>query len=121
MKVCSKCKIEKLTSEFYFIKKYGDYAAECKLCRNAKQRELHNRKRASLDALKNGPCTDCGISYPPWIMHWDHLPGFEKKRCIGNIYSHSEETILAEIAKCELVCANCHADRTWHRLQEKTV
>jgi hypothetical protein len=29
--------------------------------------------------------------------------------------SHSKRAILAEIAKCELVCANCHAVRSLAR------
>jgi hypothetical protein len=30
----------------------------------------------------------------------------------------SEETLLGEIAKCEIVCANCHRLRTYLRRQE---
>jgi hypothetical protein len=49
-------------------------------------------------------------------MQWDHLPGFPK---LGNISTdfrwRSRQEILDEIAKCELVCANCHAIRTYER------
>lgn len=72
---------------------------------------------AWLRSLKTGrPCTDCGQVFDPQVMQWDHLPGFEK---LGNISGswtgRSEQEILAEIAKCELVCANCHAIRTFRR------
>jgi hypothetical protein len=49
-------------------------------------------------------------------MQWDHLPGSEK---LGDISTGmrwlSRAQILEEIAKCELVCANCHAIRTFKR------
>jgi hypothetical protein len=57
-------------------------------------------------------------------MQWDHLPGRLK---LGNISTdfrgRSRQDILDEIAKCELVCANCHALRTaeragWSRVGE---
>jgi hypothetical protein len=50
-------------------------------------------------------------------MHWDHLPEFEKLGEIsGNLRDHGRAKVLAEISKCELVCANCHAIRTYTRL-----
>lgn len=48
-------------------------------------------------------------------MQWDHKPEFEKLFTIGKHWQFSEERILAEIAKCDLVCANCHAERTHQR------
>jgi hypothetical protein len=52
-------------------------------------------------------------------MHWDHLPGFEKIGEIsGTLRNRGAAKILAEISKCELVCANCHAIRTYRRLHE---
>lgn len=62
-------------------------------------------------------CTDCKIMYPYWILELDHLPEFTK---IGNVATmvatHSFEDVKAELAKCEVVCANCHKDRTRNRL-----
>jgi len=64
--------------------------------------------------LKDGvPCADCGGVYPVFVMHWDHLPGFEKKGDVSAMVgSRTRVAILEEIAKCELVCANCHVLRT---------
>jgi hypothetical protein len=75
------------------------------------------KARAWMAALKEGvPCADCGEVFPVWIMHWDHLPGFEK---VGNISemvgSRSRRITVAELEKCELVCANCHVLRTISR------
>jgi len=50
-------------------------------------------------------------------MHWDHLPEFEKVDEISSmVASRSREAVLAELAKCELVCGNCHVMRTVARM-----
>lgn len=83
-------------------------------------RETNKRTERSLYKLvvelKSNPCTDCGVSYPHYVMQWDHI-GTDKIANVGKLArSASKERVLAEIAKCELVCANCHAERTWQRL-----
>lgn len=84
-----------------------------------------NRKRsqelyAFVAKLKTGkPCADCGVSYPHYVMQFDHLGEEPKLGNIGTMSRNStEEKILVEVAKCELVCANCHAERT-HQRNEK--
>jgi len=75
-------------------------------------------RRAFVDEIKDAPCVDCGGRFPPYVMQFDHLPGFEKVASISNLVKNmaSRVRILAEIEKCELVCANCHAMRTRARL-----
>ena len=72
---------------------------------------------AWLRSLKTGrPCTDCGRLFDRQVMQWDHLPEFNKLGDIsGSWTGRSEQEILAEIAKCELVCTNCHTIRTFKR------
>jgi DNA-binding MarR family transcriptional regulator len=63
-------------------------------------------------------CVDCKEDYPPWILEFDHLPGTDKLFTIGqhNISrDKSLEDVKAEIKKCEIVCANCHKNRTYSR------
>ena len=49
-------------------------------------------------------------------MQWDHLPGMEKLAEVSNLIRRlCKARVLEEIAKCELVCANCHAIRTVNR------
>lgn len=81
--------------------------------RDARRREV----AALLAKLKAAPCTDCGKSYPAPVMEFDHLPGQEKKREISKFRtsSCSIESLLIEVSKCELVCANCHRIRTMNR------
>lgn len=62
---------------------------------------------------KRKPCTDCGVQYNPWVMDFDHVRGVKRynlNRLTKN--SASWETIKKEIAKCEVVCSNCHRERT---------
>ena len=69
-----------------------------------------------LASVKAGPCADCGHTYPPVVMDFDHVPERGVKlRAIARMWSRSKEAIVAEIAKCDLVCANCHRLRTWAR------
>jgi len=52
-------------------------------------------------------------------MQWDHLPGSIKLGEISaKIRQWSRRLIFEGLAKCELVCANCHAIRTYKRLRE---
>lgn len=53
---------------------------------------------------------DCGYKFPPECMDFDHLGN--KFKTIGQLRSHKWETILEEIKKCDLICANCHRIRT---------
>lgn len=76
------------------------------------------RKKHQIRKLKEEkPCVDCGHYYPYYIMQFDHLDADKKSGIISDlIHNHSIERALEEIEKCALVCANCHAHRTWVRL-----
>lgn len=65
------------------------------------------------------PCSDCSKIYPWYVMDYDHLPEFEKRMDVSQLVAngYSIESIDREIAKCELVCANCHRIRTYNRDQ----
>lgn len=80
-------------------------------------KKFRNRQRAIIDQLKAKPCTDCGMSYLPCVMEFDHIRG-SKLFNIGKTTSRRLTDILAEIDKCELVCANCHKIREHKRRLE---
>jgi hypothetical protein len=133
---CSTCKEVKAAREFHFANKAkGERQRCCKPCKAEHSRRwyerhkdrqidtvraLQRRKAAEVAAivaeLKAEPCTDCGRSFPPEAMDFDHVRG-TKIAGISQLVrgSHSLEAVLAEIAKCELVCANCHRIRTARR------
>ena len=62
-------------------------------------------------------CMDCKIDYPYWVLQFDHRPGEQKIGHVATMYrTHSLDVVKTEIEKCDVVCANCHADRTHGRL-----
>lgn len=79
------------------------------------ERERYARRVALMSAVKAAPCLDCGGRYPPYIMDFDHLPGTKKKAAVGLMFGTTVESLLEEIAKCDLVCSNCHRERTHQR------
>ena len=66
---------------------------------------------------KSMPCADCSIQYAPWIMQFDHRDTTNKLATVSLMVKNglSLELIKAEIEKCDVVCANCHAARTHNR------
>lgn len=78
----------------------------------ARSVETKREKYRLINEIKNNPCMDCGNSFPPECMDFDHVEG-KKTASIGRLIMNvSWQEILDEIAKCELVCANCHRIRT---------
>lgn len=66
---------------------------------------------------KSRPCADCDIQYPWFVMDLDHVRGkkkFNLSQAAAKCYAIS--TVEAEIAKCEVVCSNCHRIRTYARM-----
>lgn len=73
------------------------------------------RVRGEVAALKHGPCADCGKAYPPYVMDFDHVRG-EKRGDVAHLTGRvSRGSLQEEIEKCDLVCANCHRERTFRR------
>lgn len=94
--------------------------------RAAKALRRGNRRKeiaASVAAAKSSPCLDCGVSYPACVMDFDHRPGEEKKFNVSTQVRSgaSLSLIMAEIAKCDLVCSNCHRLRTARRNEYQCV
>lgn len=80
----------------------------------AEKKKRLNEQRELIRAAKDRPCTDCGVQYPHYVMDFDHVRG-EKKYdlCRLGKIAASWQTIEDEIAKCEVVCSNCHRERTF--------
>ncbi len=74
--------------------------------------------RGWLATAKASPCADCGNCFPAPAMDFDHVRG-EKLMEVGGMWSWSRAKVLAEIAKCDLVCACCHRLRTEGRRTQK--
>ncbi len=143
MKKCSKCGLEKPLRKFYKRKsgsRAGEYYEKCSECYKSRGRNYYHQNRNRqltlakkrrkkyieerkelLTKIKNKPCFDCAKIYPPWVMDFDHRDGKTK---IGSVSSLTFRKLLnfakikEEIEKCDLICANCHRDRTYKRLQK---
>ena len=84
--------------------------------RLAERKRAWRVQAAILLELRSVPCTDCGRTYPPVAMDFDHREGQSKKSGVMNLVSRAGlSEILAEVAKCDVVCANCHRMRTYRR------
>lgn len=73
-----------------------------------------NERQEFLNSVKQVPCADCGNLFPPCAMDFDHVDG-EKFSGVAEMKSYSMERIKEEIAKCDIVCSNCHRIRTFQR------
>ena len=113
-----------------YYKKRRDYTRQYVLAHKADPRFLEKKRacnlkyikakkavaRLWLNAAKNRPCMDCGQSYPPWCMDFDHVRGKKKFTIGGRIGSPLNlDRLKTEAAKCEIVCANCHRTRTHNK------
>ena len=135
-RTCTMCKARKPEDAFYWKQRGKKRSSHCKEChkgithryyrenradymrlgreRKRKNRE-HNRKRVR-QLQSSTPCMDCGQHFHFAAMQFDHVRG-EKRENVSTLINegHGPEIIDAEIAKCDLVCANCHAVRTYRR------
>jgi hypothetical protein len=136
MKSCPQCGEEKNISEFA-RKGINRLQSWCKPCTNARNSRRYKEnphikanlliankaRKKSMDRIlkekKDVPCDDCGMRFPGECMDFDHRDGVEKKFNISQASrKYGLDTILEEIAKCDVVCANCHRIRTKRRRLE---
>lgn len=124
-KRCPKCGVFKSLTEFHKNSSRADgVQTRCKKCVNEIRRgtptkpgqyrtATYESRRAYVTEAKRKPCFDCGGEFPPVVMDFDHRPGETKSFGIGALAGKKALELLAEeIAKCDVVCANCHRIRT---------
>ncbi len=66
------------------------------------------------------PCTDCDTVYGFHVMDFDHRPEETKSFGIAKKGAHvttpeNLAMVMEEIKKTDLVCSNCHRERTYQR------
>lgn len=140
MKLCFECETEKPFTDFYANKSCRDgFFKTCKSClsilRKAKYASDPNlkvkrqknytamRRRNRLivwDYLLEHPCVDCGQD-DPMVLEFDHIDRTTKSYEISEATrGKSVKNLLAEMAKCEVRCANCHRKKTYKDLGWET-
>lgn len=80
----------------------------------AKYKRMNRARQAFINLHKDKPCADCGGSFSPVAMQFDHVRG-KKLFNLSQFGGRSFDKIYEEIEKCEIVCANCHSVRTHKR------
>ncbi len=134
-KQCNRCKVIKgvdcFNREAKNTAKGMGRKGECRVCQREYGRlyYIRNRDRVKnfykgrraitqvqiMDYLKSHPCVDC--KEMDWVvLEFDHVRGVKYRGVSALVHNgYPWRTIEAEIAKCEVVCANCHRRRTYDR------
>ena len=77
-------------------------------------RTQQESKRQAMQLLGD-VCNMCGVAdLPPCCYQFDHLDPTAKKFNLGHKFNQKlSPAIIEEVLKCQLLCANCHAIKTW--------
>jgi hypothetical protein len=115
LKNCRECKAEFTVPD----NRHGRKTIVCsRKCYNRYyQQKLRCQFRQWISKIKDVPCQDCNNKFLPECMDFDHRPGEVKKFNVGSSKMKSLRQRLDEIAKCDIVCSNCHRIRTRIRLE----
>jgi hypothetical protein len=109
---CGTCGKEKLLREFKsdHNRPYGK-AYVCKDCHAERGRKNHLHNVGELyEYLKGKSCDSCGESNPLRLT-FDHQ--YDKKENVSDmVRRYCWSTVLKEIEKCKILCANCHMEKT---------
>ena len=65
--------------------------------------------------MKTRPCADCGVQYPFYLIDFDHRDAETKMYELNAVDRMTVKAIKCEVEKCDVVCANCHRERTFQR------
>ncbi len=88
----------------------------------ARKREAWRAQARLLNQLRDRPCADCGGCFAPCAMDFDHRDPRSKRSAVTRMIGRAGTArILDEVAKCDIVCANCHRLRTFVRRSADTV
>lgn len=131
-KICNTCGISQPEENYHWNRSVGGRFSKCKSCRNKVNDSYYQRNKERINAagkvrrdqrkeinykylieyFANHPCIDCGEK-DFRVLHFDHRDGTDKFCNIGNWMPTKDwDTILSEILKCDVRCANCHLRKT---------
>jgi hypothetical protein len=92
------------------------YQQSCRISLTAHQRKkrLYNYKLIGRWKQTKG-CVMCGYNKHPAALHVDHIDPSTKTMKGGKAWhpNWSKQRIKKELAKCQILCANCHFERSY--------
>jgi hypothetical protein len=83
---------------------------KCRNCYRQTKNRLKDKRRSLIDDKKaESGCQNCGIR-DVRVLEFHHTDNRTKDFAISDYYYHQfgEDRLLEEIAKCIVLCANCH-------------
>jgi hypothetical protein len=91
----------------------GITAGELRMLMGGSRKQAREQAELEIAVLKKKPCMDCGRLYPTYVMDFDHRPGEVKLGSVSSLLgSAAPAQAVEETKKCDLVCSNCHRERT---------
>jgi hypothetical protein len=79
----------------------------------AYMKSWYDRRHAEAVEKLGGRCSQCGSTERLEIDHKDPKTADQRmRRGRGGMWTASEERFQAELAKCQLLCHDCHVDKT---------
>jgi len=81
--------------------------------KNHNKRVTDRNKTRKLEAIEfmGGVCQDCGGKFPPSVYDFHHIDMATKDNNPSYILKGGLEKAKEELAKCVLLCSNCHRIR----------
>ena len=76
-------------------------------------RARRRRQKQALLTLFGGACIRCGYNKNPAALHFDHVIPSDKSFSVSVRSGYSLDKLIEEAQKCVILCANCHAEKTW--------
>lgn len=90
--------------KFLYTRSAGHRYGECNTCGSYKRRTKIKQK---LVDLKGGACVYCGYDKHLSALQFHHTKG--KDFILARNYNRKFSLLVKEVAKCILLCANCHS------------
>lgn len=77
---------------------------------NRYMKERYERRRSEWIETLGGVCVECGTNER---LEFDHIDPLSKEYSVAKILSGgSEAKVATEMAKCQLLCHDCHKDKS---------
>jgi len=101
-----------LNDDEYRNKVLAKNREQSKKHRHKKREYLNNRRKEQRQKMiehLGGKCLGCGSTKD---LQFDHIDRKEKVENVSKLLGHSDERVLLEVNKCQLLCSECHNIKT---------